>query len=62
MALVNRVADALRKRRNINNTIKILHAMTDAELRDIGLKRGDIETVARGVVDVHRTVREFNGR
>ena len=56
--MIQRVKEALRRRRNMNATIKELHSLTDAELRDIGLTRGMIEEVARGVIDFHRTVRD----
>jgi hypothetical protein len=42
----------------MNSTVNELHKLTDAELRDIGIKRGDIDTIARGVIDFHRTVRD----
>lgn len=58
--MIKAISEALRRHRNINNTIKELHSLTDAELRDIGVNRGNIETVARGIVDIHRTVRDAN--
>ena len=39
--------DVIRKRRNMNQTIKELHRLTDSELRDIGINRGDIDNVAQ---------------
>ena len=56
--MIKRIQEALRRRRNMNATIKELHSLTDAELRDIGLARGMIEEVCRGVIDFHRTVRD----
>lgn len=58
--MVTAISEALRRRRNINATIAELHSLSDAELRDIGIPRGNIETVARGLIDIHRTVRDTN--
>jgi len=58
---VGKWAEVLRKRRNMNSTMQELHKLTDAELRDIGIKRGDIDTIARGVIDFHREVRDSQG-
>ena len=58
--MIKAMAEALRRRRNINATINELHSLSDAELRDIGINRENIETVARGLIDIHRTVRDTN--
>jgi len=58
---VGRWAEVLRKRKNMNATMQELHKLTDAELRDIGISRGDIDTIARGVIDFHREVRDSQG-
>jgi uncharacterized protein YjiS (DUF1127 family) len=58
--MITAMAEALRRRRNINATITELHSLTDSELRDIGIHRENIETVARGLIDIHRTVRDTN--
>jgi uncharacterized protein YjiS (DUF1127 family) len=50
--------DVIRKRRNMNQTIKELHRLTDSELSDIGINRGDIDNVARSIIDFHRNVRD----
>ena len=55
--MITALAEALRRRRNINATINELHSLSDSELRDIGIHRENIETVARGLIDIHRTVR-----
>ena len=60
--MIKAMAEALRRRRNINATIAELHKLSDADLRDIGIARGNIETVARGLIDVHRTVRDTNNK
>jgi uncharacterized protein YjiS (DUF1127 family) len=58
--MITAIAEALRRRRNINATIKELHSLSDAELRDIGIHRENIDIVARGLIDIHRTVRDTN--
>tara|TARA_R110001599_G_scaffold228949_1_gene428169 strand:- start:141 stop:332 length:192 start_codon:yes stop_codon:yes gene_type:complete len=58
--MITAMAEALRRRRNINATINELHSLSDSELRDIGIHRENIETVARGLIDIHRTVRDTN--
>ena len=45
------------KRKEIKRTIKELSALTDRELNDMGLTRGDIYSVAHGTADL-RAVRE----
>ena len=60
--MIKAMTEALRRRRNINNTIDELHSLTDAELLDIGIHRCNIETVARGIIDVHRVVRDTNNK
>ncbi len=56
--MITAISEALRRRRNINNTIRELHNLSDLELHDIGINRSNIETVARGLIDIHRTVRD----
>ena len=58
--MITAISEALRRRRNINATIAELHKLSDADLHDIGIARGNIETVARGLIDIHRTVRDTN--
>ena len=60
--MLKTMAEALRRRRNINATITELHKLSDADLHDIGIARGNIETVARGLIDIHRTVRDINDK
>lgn len=45
------------QRKLINKTIKELSALSDRELNDMGLTRGDIYSVAHGTADL-RAVRE----
>ena len=59
--MIKAMNEVLRRRRNTNNTIRELHRLTDTELKDIGIHRGNIENVARGLIDIHRTVRDANG-
>tara|TARA_R110000796_G_scaffold13733_8_gene44281 strand:- start:1115 stop:1309 length:195 start_codon:yes stop_codon:yes gene_type:complete len=56
--MIKTLKETLRRRRNINATVAELHRLSDAELKDIGIPRGNIEQVARGIVDIHRTVRD----
>jgi|TARA_R110000765_G_scaffold31789_2_gene74065 uncharacterized protein YjiS (DUF1127 family) len=58
--MITAISEALRRRRNINATINELHSLSDADLNDIGIRRENIETVARGLIDIHRTVRDTN--
>lgn len=58
--MITSISEALRRRRNINATIKELHSLSDADLQDIGMHRSQIEQVARGLIDIHRTVRDVN--
>lgn len=58
--MLTAIAESLRRRRNINATINELHGLTDSELHDIGINRANIETVARGLIDIHRVVRDAN--
>ncbi len=44
----------------MNQTINQLHNLSDTELKDIGIYRGQIEEIARGIIDFHRTVRDGN--
>ena len=45
------------QRKEIKNTIRQLSALSDRELWDMGITRGDIYTVAHGTADL-RAVRE----
>ena len=54
------IIEAFRRHTNTRNTIKELNSLTDDELNDIGINRGDIQNIARGVLDVHRAVRDHN--
>ena len=56
--MLTAISEALRRHRNINNTINELHSLSDAELHDIGIYRSNIENVARGIIDMHRAVRD----
>lgn len=57
MSWIKDVAETLRRRSNMNATIRELHQLSDNELKDIGILRGQIEEVARGIIDFHRLVR-----
>lgn len=58
--MITAISEALRRRRNLNATIKELHSLNDRELKDIGIHRCQIESLARGLIDIHRTVRDAN--
>ena len=47
IAFVLDTLDAIRAYREIRVTERTLHALSDHELNDIGLTRGDIYTIAR---------------
>lgn len=53
------IQETLRRRRNMNKTIEALHELNDLELRDIGIHRTQIDEIARGVIDFHRTIRNI---
>ena len=57
---IKSLMETIRRRRNMNATMDVLHSMDDAALKDIGITRGDIDRVARSVIDIHRTVRDIN--
>ena len=56
---IKEIRETLRRRRNMNTTIKSLHELNDLEHRDIGIHRTQIEGVGRSVIDFHRTVRNI---
>ena len=49
------------KRANMNATVQELHKLQDHQLQDLGIHRGQIEEVARGIIGFHRTVRDGKG-
>lgn len=58
--MLTSIAEALRRRRNTSATIDELQRLTDAELHDIGITRGNIHNIAHGILDIHRAVRGAN--
>ena len=60
--MLTALAETIRRRRNMNQTISELNRLNDRDLRDIGIHRSQIETVARGVIDFHRSVRDVTER
>lgn len=46
----------MKRRADIRTTIKQLSALSDRELNDMGLSRGDIYTVAHGTTDIRRSL------
>ena len=58
MSWIKDVAESIRRRANMNATIRELHQLSDNELKDVGILRGQIEGIARGIIDFHRLVRD----
>jgi len=58
MSWIKDVAELIRKRANMNATIRELHMLNDHELKDIGINRSQIEEIARSIIDFHRLVRD----
>jgi uncharacterized protein YjiS (DUF1127 family) len=50
MSWIKDVAESIRRRANMNATIRELHQLSDGELKDVGIPRGQIEEVARGII------------
>ena len=62
IVMLTALAETLRRRRNMNQTISALSNVNDRDLQDIGLHRSQIDSVARGLIDFHRTVRDVTER
>ena len=58
MNVLSKVLEIMRQRRNTKETLRILHSMSDYDLKDIGITRCEIDGVARGILDVHRAARD----
>ena len=54
------LANELQRRRNIKHTIKQLSALSNHELNDIGIARGDIWHIANTSYPKGKTVAEVN--
>ena len=54
------LANELQRRRNIKHTIKTLSALSNRELNDIGLARGDIWHIANTSYPKGKTVADVN--
>ena len=54
------LANELQRRRNIKDTIKQLSALTNHELNDIGIARGDIWHIAHTSFPKGKTVADVN--
>lgn len=48
---------AYRRHKQYTDTVKELSQLTDAELQDIGIARGDIRSIARNDVDMNPNLR-----
>ena len=51
-----RIGTAMAKRAERRETFKTLHRLTDRELNDIGISRGDIHSIASGDTSMKRGV------
>lgn len=60
--MLTALAETLRRRRNMNQTISALSKLNDRDLQDIGIHRSQIDSVARGLIDFHRSVRDVTER
>ena len=60
--MLTAIAETIRRRRNMNHTISELNKLNDRDLQDIGIHRSQIESVARSVIDFHRSVRDVTER
>ena len=49
-----RIAQSLAKRKEARQTFKTLHKLTDRELNDIGISRGDIRSIANDTWEDNR--------
>jgi len=47
----------VKRQRQYKDTVKELSRLTDAELNDIGINRGDIRSIARADVDMNPNLR-----
>jgi uncharacterized protein YjiS (DUF1127 family) len=62
IVMLTALAETLRRRRNMNQTISALSKLNDRDLQDIGIHRSQIDSVARGLIDFHRSVRDVTER
>lgn len=53
---LKRIRNEMKRRADIRATIKQLSALSDRELNDMGLSRGDIYSVAHGTTDIRRSL------
>ena len=62
IVMLTALTETLRRRRNMNQTISALSKLNDRDLQDIGIHRSQIDSVARGLIDFHRSVRDVTER
>ena len=60
MKILTNFCETIRRHRNTQETIKELNKLTNAELKDIGISRGEIQHIARNLIEFHRAVRDQN--
>lgn len=58
---LTKLLESLRRRREIKKSIKELNALSDHELNDIGISRGDIYSVAHANADMARSNENLKG-
>jgi len=58
---LTKLLESLRRRREIKKSIKELNALSDHELNDIGISRGDIYSVAHASADMARSNENLKG-
>lgn len=51
-----KIRKEMKRNAEIRSTIKQLSALSDRELNDMGLARGDIYSVAHGTTDIRRSL------
>lgn len=57
-AFITSIFKSYRMARDASTTVKELNRLTNSELRDIGISRGDIYTIAhKNVTDYHTKIR-----
>jgi len=53
MNILVTIRDYLKKREIYSRTVRELHSYSDRELRDIGIDRADIESIARQAMETY---------
>lgn len=56
--MFDKISERICQYKDTREAKKVLNLLTDFELRDIGIHRGQIDKVAQGDLDIHRAVRD----